>query len=195
MQVKKEELYYNILQAAKDEFIDKGYENSSLRTIAKKANTTIGNIYHYFVNKEALLAALMEPVIKNLQKLTEIHLAEEKDFHSVEEIDQVLSQMEVSPLDATELKYLMDDRLLILFDLKTTQYVAMREEFMSRMKHHMAFHLRMKHEESYYLDIIANMFVGCIRHVLSQHKKPEEAKQEFMKVFRMLCAGIVNLED
>ena len=195
MQVKKEELYYSILQAAKDEFIDKGYENSSLRTIAKKAHTTIGNIYHYFVNKEALLAALMDPVTLNLQKLTEIHLAEEKDFHSVEELDQVLCQMEVSPFDATELKYLMDDRLLILFDLKTTQYVAIREEFMNRMKHHMAFHLRMKHEESYYLDIIANMFVGCIRHVLLERKKPEEAKQEFMKVFRMLCAGIVNRED
>ena len=65
MQVKKEDLRQQILEAAKQEFLDKGYENSSMRVIAKKANTTMGNIYHYFDNKEALLTTLLDPVIEN----------------------------------------------------------------------------------------------------------------------------------
>ena len=35
MQVKKEDLRQQILEAAKQEFLDKGYENSSMRVIAK----------------------------------------------------------------------------------------------------------------------------------------------------------------
>lgn len=195
MQVKKEDLYQNILSAAKEEFIDKGYENSSLRTIAKKANTTIGNIYHYFENKEALLSVLMDPIIENLNALMKIHLAEEKMFHSVEEIDHVLKEIDLSPFEATELKYLMDDRLLILFDLKTTKYVALRENFMTAMKQHMAFHLNITNDESHYLTIIADMFVDCIRHVLLERKDPADAKKEFLKVFRMLCAGVISQAD
>lgn len=195
MQVKKEDLYQNILKAAKEEFIAKGYENSSLRTIARKANTTIGNIYHYFENKEDLLSVLMDPIIENLDELMKIHLAEEKTFHGVEEINHVLNEIDHGPFDATELKYLMDDRLLILFDVKTTKYVALRENFMTAMKHHMAFHLNIKREESHYLTIIADMFVGCIRHVLLERKDPVEAKKEFIKVFRMLCAGVISQTD
>ena len=48
MQVKKEDLRQQILEAAKQEFLDKGYENSSMRVIAKKANTTHGEYLSLF---------------------------------------------------------------------------------------------------------------------------------------------------
>ena len=52
MQIKKEEIRTTILNAAQQEFLIHGYEGSSLRVIAKKANTTIGNIYHYLITKK-----------------------------------------------------------------------------------------------------------------------------------------------
>ena len=44
MQTKKDEIRKTILEAAQKEFLIHGYEGASMRTIAKKANTTLGNI-------------------------------------------------------------------------------------------------------------------------------------------------------
>lgn len=48
-----------ILAAAKDEFLDKGYRNASVRCIAAAAGVTTGALYRYYSNKEALFDALM----------------------------------------------------------------------------------------------------------------------------------------
>ena len=49
-----------IREAAKQEFLEKGFQGASLRTIAKNAGVTTGALYGYFSNKEALFAALVE---------------------------------------------------------------------------------------------------------------------------------------
>ena len=60
MQYKKEELKAVIIEKAENEFLNKGYEAASLRVIAKESGTTIGNLYHYFANKEALFDELVK---------------------------------------------------------------------------------------------------------------------------------------
>lgn len=50
----------NILEAGKTEFLEKGFQNASLRKIAKNAGVTTGAFYGYFSSKEALFAALVE---------------------------------------------------------------------------------------------------------------------------------------
>lgn len=50
-----------ILACAKEEFLEKGYSEASLRTIAAKADTTTGSIYSRFRDKEGLFGAIVEP--------------------------------------------------------------------------------------------------------------------------------------
>lgn len=50
-----------ILEAAKTEFLEKGFRNASLRNIVKVAGVTTGAFYGYYSNKEALFSALVEP--------------------------------------------------------------------------------------------------------------------------------------
>lgn len=50
-----------ILAAAKQEFLEKGFLNASLRNIVKTAGVTTGAFYGYYSNKEALFSALVEP--------------------------------------------------------------------------------------------------------------------------------------
>ncbi len=50
-----------ILEAAKTEFLEKGFLNASLRNIVKTAGVTTGAFYGYYSNKEALFTALVEP--------------------------------------------------------------------------------------------------------------------------------------
>lgn len=53
-QILKEELKNAIVNSAKKEFLENGYENASMRKIAKQANMTVGNLYRYFDSKRAI---------------------------------------------------------------------------------------------------------------------------------------------
>ncbi|AEE16668.1 TetR/AcrR family transcriptional regulator [Treponema brennaborense] len=50
----------NILASAKKEFLEKGFTNASLRTIAANADVTTGALYRHFADKDALFCALVD---------------------------------------------------------------------------------------------------------------------------------------
>ncbi len=66
MQVKKESVSNRILKFAKIEFLDKGFENVTIRTIAKKSSISSGTIYTYFKDKNAVFEAIVNPTAKKL---------------------------------------------------------------------------------------------------------------------------------
>lgn len=194
MQVKKEALRSDIIEAAKNEFINKGYEGASMRKIAVKAHTTLGNLYNYFSNKEELLGVVLEPTLNSLNNLVEVHLNEEFKVHSIEEVEDAFVHFD-DFFNESDFKYFMDERIIILFDLKSTKYKDKRDWFLLKFKQHMAWHLNIDDLESPYIDIITNMFVDCIRHVLDRHDDLNMQKEEFLKVFKMLCTGIIVNEE
>jgi AcrR family transcriptional regulator len=66
MQVLKDEIKNRILEAALNEFLDMGYQSASMRKIARNAHIAIGNIYHYYKNKQELFNALVGSVYDKL---------------------------------------------------------------------------------------------------------------------------------
>ena len=52
-----------ILESAKKEFLEKGFMNASLRTIASNAGLTTGAMYRHFKDKDALFCALVDDAI------------------------------------------------------------------------------------------------------------------------------------
>ena len=66
---------------AKKEFLDKGYVDASLRTIAAEAGTTTGSIYSRYGGKEGLFSALVEPAAK---EFTEIFVSVQEKFQKIE---------------------------------------------------------------------------------------------------------------
>lgn len=50
-----------ILEAAEKEFLEKGFQNASLRNIVKTAGVTTGAFYRYYPTKEALFEAMVKP--------------------------------------------------------------------------------------------------------------------------------------
>lgn len=67
-----------IVEAAKREFLDKGYVDASLRTIAAEADTSTNSIYVRFGDKEGLFSAIVEPV---LNEMTERFIRIQERFH------------------------------------------------------------------------------------------------------------------
>lgn len=57
-----------LIEVARQEFIDCGFEGASIRTIAQKAETSPRAIYTRFKNKEELFAAVVGPVLSDFMK-------------------------------------------------------------------------------------------------------------------------------
>lgn len=74
-----------ILACAKKEFLEKGYSEASLRTIAAGADTTTGSIYSRFGDKEGLFCAIVEPAAEGL---TRIFLKTQEAFHATKAEEQ-----------------------------------------------------------------------------------------------------------
>lgn len=58
-----------ILTAAKDEFLEKGFEKASMRAICKKADVTTGAAYFLFKDKDDLFCQIVSPTAENIINL------------------------------------------------------------------------------------------------------------------------------
>ena len=70
-----------ILQAAKKEFLDKGFAGTNVRTIAEKAGVTTGALYNLFNNKDGIFEALVSGVFDEfLNTISHSDLLESQNF-------------------------------------------------------------------------------------------------------------------
>ena len=69
MQTKKQDIYKVILEVAKAEFLEKGFKDASMRTIAKKSDVGLSNIYNYFKNKDEIYIEVLSPLLNTFDKL------------------------------------------------------------------------------------------------------------------------------
>lgn len=67
MQYAKDEIRQRIIDVAREEFLDKGFEKASIRTITSKAQTAKSNLYNYFKDKDDLFRAVLEPTMTEIR--------------------------------------------------------------------------------------------------------------------------------
>ena len=67
--VRDESARNRILECSRQEFLQNGFKNASLRNIAAEAGLTTGAIYGYFKNKNAVFEELVRPVCEQLDSL------------------------------------------------------------------------------------------------------------------------------
>ena len=63
-----DKLAKKISEAAKNEFLSKGYRGASLRSIAASVGVTTGAVYRYYANKEALFDSLVSEPAEEFYK-------------------------------------------------------------------------------------------------------------------------------
>ena len=68
-----------ILEAASECFCQCGFHGASMDQIAKKAEMSVGHIYHYFKNKEAIIAAIVEQDLQHRLQNISIIQADSED--------------------------------------------------------------------------------------------------------------------
>lgn len=71
-----------VKKAIREEFLEKGYEDASVRSIGARAGMTSAGLYRHYADKEAMFAAMVEPLIESIRSWTKRHI--ERKFRLVE---------------------------------------------------------------------------------------------------------------
>jgi len=85
MAKQKEGVYEKIIECAKIEFLEKGFNDASLRVIAKNAQTSTSSIYTRFKDKEGLFDAIVQPVMKEFETYFS---KKQQSFHEIDVLKQ-----------------------------------------------------------------------------------------------------------
>jgi len=86
MQILKEDVREKILISSIYFISKEGFEKASMRNIAKRAGVTVGNVYRYFKNKDALMEALVKPVWNEVENLIINSYSEKENEISLDQI-------------------------------------------------------------------------------------------------------------
>ena len=68
-----------IVPAAKAEFLERGFQEASIRSIAARAGMTSAALYRHFRDKEDMFAALVEPAVQEMSTWLDGHMSRSRD--------------------------------------------------------------------------------------------------------------------
>lgn len=74
--------HIKVNKAIKEEFLEKGYEAASIRSIGARAGMTSAGLYRHYADKEAMYAAMVDPLIEDIRTWTRKHT--EKKYNLIE---------------------------------------------------------------------------------------------------------------
>ena len=74
--------HIKVNKAIKEEFLEKGYEAASIRSIGARAGMTSAGLYRHYADKEAMYSAMVEPLIEDIRTWTRKHT--EKKYNLIE---------------------------------------------------------------------------------------------------------------
>ena len=127
---KKHDTYAEILKNAKKEFLQKGFEKASMRSIAAMTGITAGALYKHFPSKAAIFEALVQPLITQTLNIgtdfskTAIHL------FTTEGNSVTKEAIRISLQNLCTLVYNHFDDFRLLFNRSAgTKYENIRHEF------------------------------------------------------------------
>lgn len=95
-----------IITAALQEFLNKGFEKASLRTIAANANVTVGAIYTRYKTKDILFCSLVQPLI---EKISKTFTALKEDYSSDDPIADPQQFIETMQTESNMILHLLFD--------------------------------------------------------------------------------------
>ena len=114
---KPDERKNELLEIAEKLFIEKGYENTSVKDIYTQANGSFGMFYHHFKSKEELLEEVYKKMMEQLFEPIKSGIAD-SNLSGIEKLRKALSLAIVSAKQETEINskdaYQKNPQLLVM---------------------------------------------------------------------------------
>lgn len=134
MAKRNHELDVPILMSARAEFLEKGFENASLKSICENAGVTTGAVYKRYKDKEALFAAVVEETVNKLNGAADVKCDYDMGALSDEELLAMWNMDESSIMWWFEfLDDVRDDFVLLISRAETTRYAHFQHDWVEKM--------------------------------------------------------------
>jgi AcrR family transcriptional regulator len=198
MQIQKDEIRERLLLVSLEEFYQHGYHETSIKTIARRSGISVGNVYRYFANKEAILDTLVQPVINKLVQPVEREASrtdeDPQQSHPTLEgyIQMLLTENQIFSKDLVTLR----KELLILVDAAWgTKYETMMDEWTEKFSRHMANHLSIYYKkrigipDTRLAKPMAKAFLAAIFEIFRRFDDPDEMEYLINEMVRLWFLG------
>jgi AcrR family transcriptional regulator len=84
-----------ILESAQEEFLERGFDRASIRSIGQRAGLTSAALYRHFENKEEIFASLVEPGLQAINEWMNDHMSRAYADIEVDKAEEAASRSEV----------------------------------------------------------------------------------------------------
>lgn len=192
------ETQIKLLNSAKQEFLEKGYKDSSLRNICKNAGVTTGALYFFFKDKEDLFASLVEEPLNKLYEVMLCHYEEESRLINDQSIG--IQDQEEDVTAAYGVIHLLykyyDEFQLILtkskgskFENCTENFVAITEKHYRILADRMSSHLNAPKVDEYMIHWISHVQVHTFAHMITHESLEDSAIKHMGGIIKYLIDG------
>lgn len=93
-QARAQERVERILDTAEGVFSEIGFDASSTNLIASRAGTSIGSLYEFFPNKEAIARALAERYVRNIGRLYDTLVVDQPGVEAEEMVERIVGGLD-----------------------------------------------------------------------------------------------------
>lgn len=188
----------NLLKSAKQEFLEKGFMQASLRNICKNAGVTTGALYFFFKDKEDLFANLVQEPVNQLYQLMSGHYEEESEISSIElqSFEDFGEDIGVAKQTIQFMYHYYDEFQLILtksqgsrFEKCIDYFVDISEKHYRIMADKIAESMGTEKLDDYMIHWVAHMQIDAFVHLLTHEKSEEEAVKHIGDIVYYIISG------
>ncbi|MDD5014928.1 MAG: TetR/AcrR family transcriptional regulator [Atribacterota bacterium] len=197
MQILKEEVKEKIKKAAIYEFEKNGYQKTSMRSIASSARLTVGNLYHYFKNKDDLFNIIIQPAFQEIYQFTDEFARVRKSvLFEKRQKDNFIKIFEESLIRI----YIQHraELVILLNGSKGSQMENAREQIInliaSRIKKEAFPEMKKKitPADDFLAEVLAISFIEGISLVLNKYKDKEKTKELFTQFTHIYFKNLLD---
>lgn len=198
----------NLLKAAKEEFLDKGYMKASLRNICKKVDVTTGALYFFFQDKEDIFGALVEKPLREIYAIMKMHYEEEatlspEDLLALGRMSDPMhgSRDYETALDVVEYMYRYQEEFLLLltkaqgsrYENCMDAFIELSEIHYRRMAEMMDQMTGKKGMDEDTLHCVVHLQMETFTQPITHGHEKERAKKQIASMVKFLMSGWFGL--
>lgn len=196
MQYQKDEVRNRIIEEALKEFNEKGYGGTSIRSIAKKSNTSVGNIYKYFKSKENLheniIGAIYDRFIDYINQFDKVELNDKAEIIFYQLVDEIMGIFNKNSVEIS----------ILLNQSKGSKYENCKSifaDFVTRIvTEKMQYELSLKGKrlrDNFIISLVSQSLLESIAIIVKERSDGAEVRRLILNLIDIFYTDIINKLD
>ncbi|MBN2039804.1 MAG: helix-turn-helix transcriptional regulator [Spirochaetes bacterium] len=184
------------MRESRKEFQEKGFAGANIRDIANKSNVSIGNIYNYFPNKDAIFHEIVKPTLTAIEKTIKIY----SEMNYLDDDYQWSLEYHLKFVDqiANFLDSHRENLKLILFKSEKSKLGSFKEDFLEwyteLMNRNMAilkkeFPDEINNISDFFIHTVTSFYLNVVIEILMHDLKLEEMQKNLRELMMFLYHG------